>query len=117
MQIASISAEGVQIMLAIMFSQSQEDGDFIASLGFGEGLLQHLAVNQYYQVQRPIDISSVIPTDNKFFIYEGTKTTPPCEPALWLVAFQTYKVKISGNFFPQSFRLLKDSLTIFPSYS
>jgi len=35
MQIASISAEGVQIMIAIMFSQSQEDGEFIASLGFG----------------------------------------------------------------------------------
>lgn len=70
MQIEAISHDSLRINIAVMFSKSEEDGEFLSQFGFGnkpfgslimlgDGILQHLSENQKYQVKQPIDLEKV----------------------------------------------------------
>ena len=75
MQIYATSQDGLQINIAILFSTSTEDGDFLSDLGFGNfnphasrhleicfagnGVLEYLENDQSYEVPHPVDISKV----------------------------------------------------------
>ena len=51
---------GLQANIAILFSESEGDGQFLNDFGFGDGILQHLKEKQSYEVPRPINLNDVI---------------------------------------------------------
>jgi len=92
LQIYATSQDKLQVNIAILFDNSDDDGEFLTDLGLGEEIIQNLDVDQSYKVPNPVDISKVIPTNNDFFIYQGSNTFPNCHPAVWFVSFETFKV-------------------------
>ena len=52
---------GLQANIAILFSESEGDGQFLTDFGFGDGILQHLKEKQSYEVPRPINLNDVFP--------------------------------------------------------
>jgi carbonic anhydrase len=102
MQILAMDQTEIQANIAILFSEGETDGQFLSSFGFGDGILQHLKTNQSYEVPQPIDLTNTMPASDYFFIYQGSMTTPPCTPALWLVGFETFEVSARQlNDFPK----------------
>lgn len=92
MQIEAISHDSLRINIAVMFSKSEEDGEFLSQFGFGDGILQHLSENQKYQVKQPIDLEKVVARTSSWLMYTGSQTSPPCSPTVWFISYDTYKI-------------------------
>ena len=45
LQISMISPDNVKMSIAVLFSEDDEDNEFLKTMGFGSGLLQHLGVD------------------------------------------------------------------------
>eukprot|EP01017_Pseudomicrothorax_dubius_P007476 TRINITY_DN12322_c0_g2_i1.p1 TRINITY_DN12322_c0_g2~~TRINITY_DN12322_c0_g2_i1.p1 ORF type:complete len:690 (-),score=179.14 TRINITY_DN12322_c0_g2_i1:113-2182(-) len=54
-------------------------------------------------LRKPINLNKIFPPKPKFFIYQGSDTTPPCEPTIWMIAFQTGSISHDQlNDFPKT---------------
>lgn len=58
-QISSISEDSSRVNIAILFSKDEEDSDFLYTLGFGKGLLQHLKPSQFLEFKGAFSIKEV----------------------------------------------------------
>ncbi|KAL4459812.1 hypothetical protein ABPG74_003338 [Tetrahymena malaccensis] len=102
MQVKFVSASQSKLNMAFLFSYGEES-DFLNRLGFGRGVLRNLLQNQNFEIPQAFNLQHVLPSKNKFFIYKGSDTMPPCEPTIWLIGYDTLKLNQAQlNDFPIS---------------
>ena len=98
-----MDSTGARLNVGLLFNieDDNEESKFLRKIGFGSGILEHLLNQQSFQIPQAFSLEDLFPKKKRFFIYKGSDIRPPCNQAVWFLAYDTLKISSKqANDFP-----------------
>ncbi|CAD8113828.1 unnamed protein product [Paramecium primaurelia] len=92
MQIFLISQQKFRIGFSVFFRLNKDhtENALLAKFGFGKNIIKELQPGDFYVVPEAIDLGVLFDDTDKFLVYQGSDTFPPCGQMVWLTLFKIY---------------------------